>query len=73
MTTKKLSVASYVDYLKENTNADKALTVKVGGEEYIVYFVPCEAGDVIKVPADMGYTVSGTNNGGVVITAKVSK
>jgi hypothetical protein len=73
MTTKKLSVASYVEYLKENTNADKALTVKVGGEEYIVYFVPCEAGDVIKVPADMGYTVSGTNNGGVVITAKVSK
>ena len=73
MATKKLSVADYVDYLKKYTSDERPLIVKVGGAEYLVYFVSCEAGDVIKVPAELDYTVSGTNDGGVVITAKNSK
>lgn len=73
ITTKKLSLASYVDYLKKNTNVEKPLTIKVDGAEYMVYFVSCNAGDVIKVPAGMSYTVSGTNDGGVVVTVKNSK
>ncbi len=73
MTSKKLSLSDYISYLKKNTNEEKALTVKVGGVQYSVYYVSCEAGDTIKVPAKCQYTVSGTNEGGVVITAKTSK
>ena len=73
MTRKKLSLADYVAYLKNNTNENKVLTVKVNGVEYSVYYVSCGSGDTVKVPADAEYTVSGTNEGGVVITAKNSK
>jgi hypothetical protein len=45
----------------------------VGGAEYSVYYVACEAGDTIKVPAHGNYTVSGTNEGGVIVTFKASK
>ena len=73
MTSKKLSLADYIAYLKKNTNEEKALTVKVNGIEYSVYYVSCEAEDTIKVPAKGTYTISGTNEGGVIITAKGSK
>lgn len=73
MTSKKLSLADYIAYLKKNTNENKALTVKVKGIEYSVYYVPCKAEDTIKVPAKGTYTISGTNEGGVIITVKGSK
>ena len=64
------SVADYVKYLKENTNVNKTIAVEVDGATYKTYYVACAAGDTIKVPADKDYTISGTNEGGVIVTVK---
>ena len=69
MTDKKLSLADYIAYLKKNTNCDKSLKITVSGTEYAVYYVSCaNAGDPIKVPAKGDYTISGTNEGGIIVT-----
>ena len=68
MTDEDLSLAEYIEYLKENTSADQVLTVKASGEEYAIYYVDCNVGDKIEVPEDADFTVSGTNEGGVVVT-----
>lgn len=68
MAEKKLSLAAYIEYLKKNTSADKALKIKVGEDTYSVYYVACKVGDGIKVPE--GATLSGTNEGGIIVTAK---
>ena len=39
--------------------------------DYGVYYVSCKAGDSINVPANNEYTVSGTNEGGVIVTVKL--
>ena len=72
MTDKNLSLAEYISYLKSNTNCDKALKISVNGTEYAVYYTSCEkAGDPIKVPESGNYTLSGTNEGGIIVTYKV--
>ena len=73
MNSSALCLEEYIAYLKENTGYEKALTLTVNGVEYSVYYVSCSAGDTIKVPESGDYTISGTNEGGVVITAKNSK
>jgi hypothetical protein len=66
------SLADYIAYLKENTNAGKTIEVEVDGATYKVYYTACKAGDTIKVPADTeNNTISGTNEGGVIVTVKV--
>ena len=67
-----LCLEEYVEYLKKNTNNEEPLSITASGAEYQVYYVSCKAGDKIKVPKN-DYTISGTNEGGVIITAKVSK
>ena len=62
------SVADYVKYLKENTNVNKTVEIEVDGTTYKTYYVACAAGESIKVPADKDYTISGTNEGGVIVT-----
>ena len=74
MTENSLSLADYISSLKaNNTSYGKALSITLGNELYKVYYVECNAGDVIKVPDDSDYTVSGTNEGGVIITVKTAK
>ena len=65
------SLAAYIEYLKTNTNVNKTIEVEVDGTTYKVYYVACAAGDTIKVPADKDYTISGTNEGGVIVTVTV--
>lgn len=72
MSEKKLSLADYIAYIKENTNCDKALKITSSDGEYAVYQVECaKAGDTIKVPANYEYTLSGTNDGVIIVTYKV--
>lgn len=59
----------YITFLKENTNENNVFIPE--GGEYAIYYVSCKAGDTIKVPAQSEYTVSGTNEGGVIVTVKV--
>ena len=65
------SLADYIEYLKENTSVDKTIEIEVDGATYKSYYVSCQAGDTIKVPKGAEYTISGTNEGGVVVTVKV--
>ena len=69
------SLAEYIAYLKEKTASDasKTVEIKVGDATYKVYYVACVAGDTIKVPAESEgeVTISGTNEGGVIVTVKV--
>ena len=73
MSEQNLTLAQYIEYLKENTDATKALTIKVGNDTYSVYYAEGKAGDTIKVPKTEEYTVSGTNEGGVIVTVKLAK
>jgi len=77
-----LSLEEYVDYLKENTSADKCLKLTAAdGNNYAIYYVACEGGSEIEVPEQIAnpngstshpYTVSGTNEGGVIITVTLN-
>ena len=66
------SLAAYIEYLKTNTSVNKTIEVEVDGTTYKVYYVACAAGDTIKVPAGKDYTISGTNEGGVIVTVKTN-
>ena len=67
------TLADYIAFLKDKTGYDKTARVNVDGVEYAIYYVACEEGQTIKVPANNTYTISGTNEGGVIITVKLSK
>ena len=67
MTEKKLTLAAYITELKK-TSADKPLKIETDDGKYEVYFIACEIGAEVKVPE--GATISGTNDGGIVITVK---
>lgn len=74
MVENNLCLEEYVEYLKKNTSHSSTLSVKTDdGSVYYVYYTAAAAGDTVKVPAidTYSYTISGTNEGGVVITVKV--
>ena len=73
MTDEELTLAEYIEYLKENTSNENGLNVKVADEDYYIYYEAAEAEESIKVPADAEYVISGTNEGGVVVTVKLDK
>ena len=68
MAENKLSLADYINFLKKNHSADQKM-LQIG--DYGVYYVSCKAGDSINVPANNEYTISGTNEGGVIVTVKL--
>ena len=75
-----LCLEEYVAYLKENTAHDNYLTVTLdNGAVCHVYYAKAVAGDTIQVPVkaanpdgsmNFDYVISGTNDGGVVVTVK---
>ena len=72
MSDKKLSLADYISYLKEKTNCDKPLKIVVKGVEYAVYYASAnKAGAHIKVPANGDYILSGTNEGGIIVSYEI--
>ena len=81
MADNSISLEDYIAYLKENTSYTSPLSVTVdNGSVYYVYYATAVAGDSINVPAEAensdsstnyNYTISGTNEGGVVVTVKV--
>ncbi len=73
MTDADFTLAEYIEHLKTNTNYEKMLVVEIDDVKYASYYVACTADDEIKVPANNEYVISGTNEGGVVITVKLDK
>ena len=78
-----LCLEEYIDFLKSNASFDNKISINcANGKAYIVYYVP-SSGDIteIKVPsgetnpdgtAKYPYTLSGTNDGGIVVTIQLN-
>ena len=68
------SLAEYIAYLKENTsaNASKTIETSVDGATYKIYYATPVDGK-IQIPSESEgeVTISGTNEGGVIVTVKV--
>lgn len=78
MTDNDLTLAKYIEYLKKNTSHEKLLQVKdASGASYAIYYVACKEGDMINLPviaedAEISCEISGTNEGGVIVTVKLN-
>ena len=82
MKDKSLTIAQYISYLKGNTAHDNMLVVKdASGTSYGIYYTSCLAGGSVQAPvityddngnAEVAYEISGTNEGGVIITVKLN-
>lgn len=76
MTDEKLSLAEYIEYLKKETSRKDIKTIKgADGTSYGVYYVECAAGESVKLPVatdDISYEISGTNEGGIIVTIKLN-
>ena len=70
-----LCFEEYIEYLKQNAKDDPIGVKCSNGEEYFVYYYTFEGKQIdIKVPVDAEkypYEISGTNDGGIVVTIKV--
>jgi len=64
-----LCLEEYIAYLKANVAADKPLSIKgADGHDYEVYYYAVSGDTTVKYPTNAVYTVSGTNDGGLVVT-----
>jgi D-alanyl-D-alanine carboxypeptidase len=73
MTEHDLCLEEYIPVLKEYTD-DKPLKINgADGKYYEVWYVTVNGSATVKHPTNYAYTVSGTNDGGVVITVDRSK
>ena len=69
MTANNLCLEEYVEYLKANVDDKNPLSVTgADGKVYNVYYYSVNGSATIKIPTNFAYTVSGTNDGGVVVT-----
>ena len=71
MEQKDLCMEEYVDYLSKNAAEGIEVTGK-DGHTYMIYYYAVSGDTKIKVPTNCTYTVSGTNQGGVVVTVNLS-
>ena len=68
-----LCMEEYVEKLKEYDN-EKPLEIKgADGKYYAVYYVAVDGNATVKHPTNYAYTISGTNEGGVIVTVDRSK
>lgn len=68
-----LCMEEYVEKLKDYDN-EKPLEIKgADGKYYEVYYVAVDGSATVKHPTNYAYTVSGTNEGGVVVTVDRSQ
>ena len=73
MTEHNLCMEEYITALKEYTD-DKPLKINgADGKYYEVWYVAVDGSATVKHPTNYAYSVSGTNDGGVVVTVDRSK
>lgn len=63
-----LCMEEYVEELKKYDHEDPLKINAADGKTYHVYYVAVDGSATVKHPTNYAYTVSGTNEGGVVIT-----
>lgn len=67
-----LCLEEYIETIKEYT-ADKPLRIKADdGDTYEVYYAKVDGDTTVKCPVKYDYNISGTNEGGVIVTANLS-
>lgn len=67
-----LCLEEYIETIKEYT-ADKPLRIKADdGDTYEVYYAKVDGDTTVKCPVKYDYSISGTNEGGVIVTANLS-
>ncbi len=73
MTEKDLCLEEYVEAVKDYTQKKPLKITGVDGNKYEVYYVAVKGNTTVKVPENFVYTVSGTNEGGVIVTVNRSE
>jgi D-alanyl-D-alanine carboxypeptidase len=68
-----LCMEEYIELLKEFDNEKPLKIQSADGKIYEVYYVAVEGSATVKHPTNYAYTVSGTNEGGVVVTVDRSR
>ena len=68
MKEQNLCMEEYVNLLKEYDNKNPLKINAADGKYYEVYYVAVDGSATVKYPTNYAYSVSGTNEGGVVIT-----
>ncbi len=69
MAANNLCLEEYVEYLKANVTDKSPLTVTgADGRVYDIYYYAVNGSATVKYPTNFNYTISGTNDGGVVVT-----
>ncbi len=69
MAANNLCLEEYIEYLKANVNDKNPLSVTgADGKVYEVYYYAVNGSATVKYPTNFNYTISGTNDGGVVVT-----
>ncbi|MBE6558462.1 MAG: D-alanyl-D-alanine carboxypeptidase family protein [Ruminococcaceae bacterium] len=69
MVEKNLCLEEYVEYLKANVTDKTPLSVTgADGHAYEIYYYSVNGSASVKIPKNFAYTLSGTNDGGVVVT-----
>lgn len=63
-----LCMEEYIEKLKDYDNEKPLKITTADGKSYEVYYVAVDGTATVKHPTNYAYTVSGTNEGGVVIT-----
>ncbi len=69
-----LCMEEYIEVLKAYNDHKKPLAVSAAdGKHYEIYYVAVDGSTTVQFPTNYAYTLSGTNEGGVVITVDRSK
>ena len=64
-----LCLEEYLELLKSEHDAENPLTVRgADGKKYEIYYVAVDGSATVKYPTNYAYSISGTNEGGVVVT-----
>ena len=68
MARQNLCMEEYIELLKDYDNEKPLKITDDAGKSYEVYYVAVDGSTTVKHPTNYAYTVSGTNEGGVVVT-----
>ena len=70
MAERNLTLEEYISFLKSTTDQERPFDYKCGAKEMMIFYVPVDERADIKLPKGMTCRFSGTNEGGVVVTAE---
>lgn len=69
-----LCLEEFVAQIKANTHNNALQITDANGQKWLIYYTACE-GDMatVKLPTNFTYTVSGDNDGGIIVCVSLSK